>query len=273
MKSQIQTHLESLKQLNKSCPKALQFKYYTPLSMFAVVVLLACDCLVNKPVQLPIISKLLPEYGNIPASAIIYPIAYYIIDISTEVYGFYLARRIIFTLIMCNILFALLTILCINFPSPPTWKNQLPYNIVFDPLKTLWLYSTAGLAVGSFLNSIVVSKLGVMMHGKRYWIRCLIASFSGQLATCTVSYSLIFWRSHALIEIVGFIFCGTIYKSLISLIFWGPNCVLAKYIKEKEGLHSIDYNVRYKFIDFSNFNKSFKIFTKEKASEISCVEG
>ncbi len=115
--------------------------------------------------------------------------------------------------------------------------------------------------------------LHVCIDGKRYWIRCLLASASGQLATCAVSYSLIFWHSHALMEIVGFIFCGTLYKSLISLIFWGPNCILAKYIKEKEELHLINYNVKYKFIDSSNLNKSFKVFTKAKASNNSCVEG
>lgn len=257
----MKTHLELLKQSNKACQKNFQFKYYTTLSMLAVVVLLACDCVVNKPVQVPIISQLFPKYGNIPASAIIYPIAYYIIDISTEVYGFYLARRIIYTLIACNILFALLTCVCVSFPSPTTWEQQLSYNTVFTPLKTLWIYSTIGLAIGSFINSIIVSKLGVMMHGKRYWIRCLIASATGQLTTCTMSYLLIFWNNYTLREITAFILFGTLYKCTISLLFWGPNCVIAKYIKEKEGLQSIDYNIKYAPIDFRNLNK---IFTRSR---------
>lgn len=253
----MQTYLENLKSSSNIIQQKTTLKHYAFISMVVVLILVACDCLVYKPVKLPFVSNIFPGFGNIAASAIIYPIAYYLIDISTEVYGYELTRKIIHRLIFCNLFFMILTYGVCCLPSPDNWSEQAAFDTIFGRMPTLFLASTLGLTVGAFVNSIVVSKLKILMHGKKYWLRSFISSSFGQLITCIASYIIIFGKFRTPIEIVDLIINSWLYKSAIMLIFWAPNCVIAKWLKKSEGLDHYDFGVKYNIIDFTSFKNKF----------------
>lgn len=107
------------------------------------------------------------EIGSISivGSTIVLPLWLMMGDIITEVYGYRLARRLIWMSIFCEFLFIFITNMLISLPSPDFWHHQADFAYVFGKLPKVFLGSVLGLLGGSYLNIFTISKWKALVKG------------------------------------------------------------------------------------------------------------
>lgn len=218
-----------------------QYKLYFTLAAIYITVQLACNILVYKIVSL----------GSIftPASAIIFTIDYAFGDIIAEVYGYQLARQLIWLNILCQYLFAVLLTIGIHLPSPDFWKLQSSYDVVFGNAIRQALGSTVAVVASAFINAYIISKTKIMLKGKYFWLRCLTASGIAEGTLVAIAYMTIFIGKYSVSYIFIAILTAWGIKLVCSAIFSLPAAILTRFLKLYEGIDI--YDIRTNFNPFS----------------------
>jgi len=138
----------------------------------------------------------------LPAAVILFPIAYIIGDVLTEVYGFARARQVIWTGFFCNLIAVLAIWLAGRLVPPPFWTlgvfdspqtAQQAYDAILGFAPRLLLASFLAYLVGEFLNSFVLAKLKVRTEGRYMWVRTIASTIVGQGADSLVFITIAFW--------------------------------------------------------------------------------
>jgi hypothetical protein len=126
--------------------------------------------------------KLVEISGRVfPAGLVIFPLAYLLGDVLTEVYGFRATRRVIWLGFACNLLAVGAIQIAIALPAAGFWaENQAAYN---DVLGTTWRIFTASLAayvVGELVNAYVLARMKVATRGRYLWSRTIGSTIVGE---------------------------------------------------------------------------------------------
>jgi hypothetical protein len=138
----------------------------------------------------------------LPAGVILFPVAYIIGDILTEVYGFAKARQVIWIGFFCNLLAVVAIWIAGWLTPPPFWAvgifdtpqaAQQAYQAILGFTPRLLLASFLAYLVGEFLNSIVLAKLKVRTEGRFLWLRTITSTIVGQGADSAIFITVAFW--------------------------------------------------------------------------------
>lgn len=140
------------------------------------------------------------------AGTILFPLAYIIGGMITEIYGFRKMRSILYVGI------AMLFVTSVTFwavgalPAATDWPHQDSYDVILGTVWRIVAASMVAIFVGEFINGYVLAKLKIRTKGRNLWVRVVSSSAVGGLID-TVVFSVI-------------AFGGTIpSSSLWSLIF------------------------------------------------------
>jgi uncharacterized integral membrane protein (TIGR00697 family) len=126
--------------------------------------------------------KLVEISGRVfPAGLVIFPLAYLLGDVLTEVYGFRATRRVIWLGFACNLLAVGAIQIAIALPAAGFWaENQAAYE---DLLGTTWRIFAASLAayvVGELVNAYVLARMKVATRGRWLWSRTIGSTIVGE---------------------------------------------------------------------------------------------
>lgn len=196
--------------------------------------------------------------GNIVGSAatFIFPITYLCSDIVAEIYGYKVARQLIWCGLLCEILFAVSINLLIKLPAPIDWKLKSDYDIVLSPLLRICVSSFVSMGTGSFINIYLLTKWKILLKGRFFWLRSLLSSTIGELVFTVIAVLIIFYGNvpnHSLFNIM--------VTSYLFKVIFSPFAVLianefVRIIKKIENVDIYDYG--------TNFNP-FKLSTNYKS--------
>lgn len=162
--------------------KTKQYKYYDVIVAVFVAVLLISNIV---SVKLTSIGPLLFDAGTI-----LFPFAYIIGDVLTEVYGYKKARRTIWLGFVSLLVLSVTLIIVQALPPDPSWGNQQAYEAILGLVPRIALASLCGYLVGEFANSIVLAKLKVRTKGRWLWLRTISSTVIGS-GLDTVVFSVI----------------------------------------------------------------------------------
>jgi uncharacterized integral membrane protein (TIGR00697 family) len=183
---------------------------------------------------------------------LLFPLAYVLGDVLTEVYGFKASRRVIYTgfavLVFSALVFFVLRIL----PAESSWEAETgsaAYNAVLGGMSSggIVAASLAGYLVGEFFNSTLLSKIKVLMQGRLFWFRAVISSLVGELLD-----SLIFVSIACLTGVFGWHLFITlaltnyILKCLIEALVLPVTYAAVHLLKNREGIDVYDVGVKYR---------------------------
>jgi len=162
--------------------KTKQYKYYDAIVAIFVAVLLISN----------IVSVKLTSFGPLlfDAGTILFPFAYIIGDVLTEVYGYKKARRTIWLGFVSLLLMSLTLLVVQALPPDNSWGNQAAYEAILGLVPRIALASLCGYLVGEFTNSIILAKLKVKTNGRFLWSRTISSTVIGS-GLDTVVFSLI----------------------------------------------------------------------------------
>lgn len=109
----------------------------------------------------------------VSAGSFIFPFTYVLMAAMTEIYGFEKTRPIILSSIVCNILTASILYYSTEIDAVSTWANAEQFNTIFHVASQIIFMSIVAYGISEYVNSLVLSNLGVFMHGRWFLLRAL----------------------------------------------------------------------------------------------------
>lgn len=183
------------------------------------------------------------------ASVFIFPLLFPINDSLTEILGEKTSYLMIIATIVCEFLFSYITYFLASLPSPALWKNQEIYPLLTSGFLHIAVADSVSLAIGFFANTYVLSRWGVKIFGKGFFIRSLGATAVGELLF-TISTNLITFHYFGVANIwdtSNIIISDYVLKMIYSIIICVPNAFIVykvkKLINADEGGKENLYNV------------------------------
>jgi uncharacterized integral membrane protein (TIGR00697 family) len=115
------------------------------------------------------------------AGNVLFPLAYLLGDVLTEVYGFRAARRVILLGFACNLLAVAAIQIAIRLPAADFWsENQDAYETVLGTTWRIFAASLCAYLIGELTNAFVLSRMKVATRGRFLWSRTIGSSLVGQ---------------------------------------------------------------------------------------------
>ena len=227
------------------------FRYYD-LILGAFVAVLLCSNLIGpaKVVQLD-----LPFFGKVDfgAGILFFPLSYIFGDILTEVYGYALARRVIWSGFAAMLFATVMTWVVLAMPASP----DASFNAQLQPaLETCFgggwriaLGSIIAFFVGDFLNSYVLAKMKVRMGGKHPWARFIGSTVVGQGVDSLIFYPIAFMGIWSPEKVLGVMLINWILKILVEAVMTPVTTIVCAKLKQAEGVDAFDTDT-----DFTPFS-------------------
>jgi uncharacterized integral membrane protein (TIGR00697 family) len=182
---------------------------------------------------------------------LVFPVSYIFGDILTEVYGFRASRRVIrmgfVALALSSLVFFLLGLL----PGEAAWEHEVgsaAYDAVLGGMSSggIVLASLLGYWAGQFSNSVVLSRMKVLMKGRFLWVRTMGSTLVGELLD-----SLVFVLAASLTGVFGWELFFTllrtnyILKCLVEAAVTPLTYLVVGKLKKAEGIDVYDIGVTF----------------------------
>lgn len=241
--------------LHKSSP----FKYLDAITALFAVILVTS----NVGSSAKIVSLGFSVFGvpmAFDGGTLLFPLSYILGDILTEVYGFRVTRRIIWTGFACLALSALMFFMLHSLPGDPEWESwagSAAYQAILGGMSSggIVLASLAGYLAGEFSNAVILSKMKRAFKGRFLWARTIGSSLAGELLD-----SFVFIGIATLAGVFGselfftLVLTNYFLKLGLEVILTPVTYVAVGAIKKGEGIDAYDDGIKYNIGPFSGTN-------------------
>ena len=180
-----------------------------------------------------------------PAGVLIFPIAYILNDVITEVWGFGKARLIIWTGFAVNVLAVLFFTVGIVIPGAPFWQNQEAFSTVLGNTPRIVMASLCAYLIGSFLNAFVMSRMKVLTKGKGFSGRAILSTVAGESADSMIFISIAFAGVFPFGVLITMIFTQAMLKTVYEILILPVTIWVVRFVKRAEGTDTFDTNLSY----------------------------
>lgn len=202
--------------------------YVMPLAVFFVAVMMISTLTGTKGVQLGPL--------NTDGAFYLFPLAYVLGDVMSEVYGFRTMRRVVWVGFSALILMSLCMWITIELPAASFYTHQDAFVAVAGVVPQILGASLAGYLVGEILNSWVLVKIKERTGEKSLWARLLGSTMVGELADtlifCTIAASAIGIASGA--DFFNYVVVGYLWKTCAEIVVMPLTYLVVKWIKRRE---------------------------------------
>ncbi|MFP3896504.1 MAG: queuosine precursor transporter [Anaerolineales bacterium] len=111
---------------------------------------------------------------------LLFPIAYILGDVVTEVYGYIRARRVIWAGFGANLLMAVVLMVVSVLPPAEGWEHQAAYEAILGVTPRIVMGSLIAYWVGSFSNSWLMARMKILTRGRWLWTRTIASTLVGE---------------------------------------------------------------------------------------------
>jgi uncharacterized integral membrane protein (TIGR00697 family) len=206
-----------------------------------VVIAVFVTCLITANVIAVKIISLGPVV--LPAAIFVFPVSYIFGDVLTEVYGYRVARRVIWLGFLCNLIFVFFVWVGQELPAAGFWEGQGAYVSILGYTPRLLAASFAGYLAGEFVNSFVLSRMKVLTRGRWLWSRTIGSTVVGQAFDTSIFIVVAFIGTTSFTPIM--IFNHWWAKVAIEAIATPATYAIVRWLKQKEGIDTYDYQTSY----------------------------
>jgi len=196
---------------------------------------------------IPTAGKLIDVAGT-PLSISIYyfPFVYIFADILTEVYGYAVARRVLWYCVSAQVLTIVIFEFVILYPPSAVMTNNQSYIDVLSAAPRLVLFGTFAMFAGDIANNYVLAKMKVWTNGGYISARFVTSTLCGQMVNTAVFYIFGLWRLIPLRLLTKSILVASLTKVGVELILLPITLKASFWLKRIE---NVDY-----FDRATNFN-------------------
>ncbi len=174
----------------------------------------------------------------------LYPLAYVIGDVVSEVYGFKNARRVILTSFAAAAFASLCFWITIKLPGADFYENQTALETVLGPVPLIVGGSLIGYLVGQLLNSWVMVAMKKRSQGRFLAGRLMGSTLVGQLADtlifCSVAAPILGISTTP--DFLKYVIIGYIYKCAVEFILLPVTFPVISWFKKHEPSYASAHN-------------------------------
>jgi queuosine precursor transporter len=178
-----------------------------------------------------------------PAAIVVFPISYIFGDILTEVYGYRIARKIIWLGFACNLFFVFFTWVGQILPPASFWEGQAAYKNILGYTWRLLAASICGYLVGEFVNSFIMAKMKILTKGRWLWSRTIGSTIAGQALDTSLFIVIAYIGTPSFVPIM--ILFHWLAKVLIETAATPFTYMIVKFLKKRESIDTFDYQTRF----------------------------
>ena len=202
------------------------------------VCLIAANLLETKVIQLGSLT--------VTAGLLVFPISYIINDCIAEVWGFRKARLIIWSGFAMNFVVVGLGLAAVALPAAPCWEGEEHFNFVFGMAPRIVVASLLAFLTGSFLNAYVMSRMKLASRGRRFSLRAIVSTVTGETADSLIFFPIAFGGIIAWRELLVMMALQIVLKSLYEVIVLPLTIRVVKAVKRLDGSDVYDEGISYK---------------------------
>jgi len=189
-----------------------------------------------------IATKLITVGGVVlTAGIVIFPLSYVLGDVLTEVWGYTVARRVIWLGFACNALMVIAIWVGGEIPAAPFWKGQGAYEEILGQTPRILGASFAGYLAGEFANSFVLAKLKILTRGRWLWTRTIGSTLVGQACDTVIFVTLAFAGTVPTRALAAIVVAQWAVKVAYEAAATPLTYAAVAYLKASEGADAYDY--------------------------------
>jgi uncharacterized integral membrane protein (TIGR00697 family) len=182
----------------------------------------------------------------LPAAVIVFPISYICGDVLTEVYGYRVARRVIWLGFFCNLIAVAAIVIGGILPAAPVFEAQSAYERILGySSPRLLAASFIAYLVGEFANSFVLAKMKVATNGRWLWSRTIGSTLVGQGLDSLVFIFLAFVGTIPPAAMISAIIAQWLVKSVYEALVTPLTYLVVNRLKRAEGVDVYDRDTRF----------------------------
>jgi queuosine precursor transporter len=213
-----------------------QYKYLDILINIFVVILLVSNLIAAKFSAV--------GWFRFSAAQLLFPITYIFGDIFTEVYGYGVSRKAIWTGFMASGIMTAFGLFAIWLPPAPEFKDQQAFETIFGGIPRIVAGSLLAYWAGEFANSLTVAKMKIWTNGRYLWTRTVGSTVVGQLVDTTIVVVFIFW-GQPLGVMYRLIFSGYLFKVVYEVLATPLTYLIVNFLKRREGVDYFDRHTNF----------------------------
>jgi hypothetical protein len=211
------------------------------LKYFSIISSLFCAVLLISNITAVKVFTLGPL--TVVGGVVLFPLAFIFNDILTEVYGFHLSRKVIWTAFACLILATFTYWIVGLIPPAAGWPHQQAYETILGGTPRVMLASMLAYFCGEFMNSLVISKMKYSVRGKRGlsegW-RFVASTIVGEGVDSVVFMTIAFYGVLPTPILVNGIISIYLLKVAYEIIATPFSTRFANWLKKAEGMDHLD---------------------------------
>jgi uncharacterized integral membrane protein (TIGR00697 family) len=183
------------------------------------------------------------EFGPIITDGgfFLFPLAYILGDVVSEVYGFKASRIAIFTSFGLSVFASLCYWIIIALPSASFYEGQDALAATLGPVPQIVLASLLGFLAGQLTNAWIMTRMKKRSGEKRLWARLMgstgVGEFVDTLIFCAIAASVIGITTFG--DFLNYFIVGFLYKTLVEYIFVPVTTLVIGWIKRNEPTYGV----------------------------------
>ena len=200
---------------------------------------------------IPTAGKLIDVMG-IPLSISIYyfPFVFIFGDILTEVYGYAVARRVLWYCIVAQLLAIGVFEFVIFYPPSAVMTNNQSYVDVLSAAPRLVLFGTLAMFAGDIANNYVLAKMKVWTDGRYISARFVISTLCGQLVNTAVFYIFGMWKMIPTRVLTKSVVVASLAKVTVELFLLPVTLKISLWLKKIENVDYFDKGTDFNPLKF-----------------------
>lgn len=208
---------------------------------FVIITALFVACLITANVVAVKVVSI--GFVIVPAAIFVFPLSYIFGDVLTEVYGYRLARQVIWLGFLANLLFVVFAWIGQILPAAPFWDGQAAYARILGYTPRLFIASFCGYLAGEFANSFILAKMKIMTRGRWLWSRTISSTVAGEGLDTAIFIVFAFLGTPVFTPLL--ILYHWLSKVLIEVVATPLTYAVVNYLKKKEAIDTYDYETKF----------------------------
>jgi queuosine precursor transporter len=181
----------------------------------------------------------------VPAGVLVFPLAYILNDVITEVWGYSKARLIIWAGFAVNLLMVFFFSVTLVVPAAPFWEGQDAFAAVLGSAPRIVAASLMAYLLGSFLNAWIMSSFKIKTRGKGFSMRAVTSTIVGEGADSAIFITVAFAGLFPAGVLLTMVVTQALVKIAFEIIVLPLTILVVKHVKRAEGTEVFDHSVSY----------------------------
>lgn len=170
----------------------------------------------------------------------LFPLAYILGDVLTEIYGYKYTRRAIWAAFGIMLLAVAAFTVVRYMPPALEYTAQASYEAVLGFFPRIVAVSLAAFLTGSLLNSFVLAKLKIKTRGEKLWLRLIGSTFVGEFFDTVVFALVAFGGILQGTGMLVYILIGWLFKTGVEVVCLPITYRVIAKMKQIENIDTYD---------------------------------